>query len=299
MIAPLLPPFPEVADDHRVSAVLAPRYDDVTQDGRFRVTRLPMVFGPTAWTKLMSDAAIQGVLQGEGIVPILTRLILEGGDGPISVFEPVRADAGFEVAHALTTDGAVDRLFLNMWATVTGRRGSTYPPFPAGAGDSIVLGRAFCENSFTKLFAPPGKRRVTSLAALGLPERPGSRWIVEPAEALFQLPRGAVDIDDEPIAGPPFAFGVDDTDSNQHVNSLVYPERFVAEIARRLVERGQPTPGVARFVDIRFRKPCFAGDSRVPVTRLFHVNGAVGAYGALLGEDGRPHCTIRVLFRER
>jgi hypothetical protein len=65
------------------------------------------------------------------------------------------------------------------------------------------------------------------------------------------------------------AFGLDHTDSNQHVNSLVYPRLFAEAALRRLAELERPRRLLIRALDIAYRKPSFAGDRVRIHTRLF------------------------------
>ena len=55
-------------------------------------------------------------------------------------------------------------------------------------------------------------------------------------------------------------FGLVHTDSNQHVNSLVYMRLFEEAVLRRFAALGLPEPVLARRLEIAYRKPCFAGD---------------------------------------
>jgi hypothetical protein len=106
-------------------------------------------------------------------------------------------------------------------------------------------------------------------------------------------------------------FTLDQTDSNQHVNSLVYIRLFHDAINRRLAAAGQPLLQVrSRAVDIAYRKPCFAGDKVRAQLRLFQHDrgppchgaeqsgrpaGVLGAAGVVEGvADGKPRCYVRV-----
>jgi len=91
-------------------------------------------------------------------------------------------------------------------------------------------------------------------------------------------------------------FTLDQTDANQHVNSLVYIRSFLDAAQRRLAATGQPLKLRSRAVDIAYRKPCFAGDRVRAHLRLFDLAGAVGAAGSFVGDDGKPRCYVRVLF---
>ena len=96
------------------------------------------------------------------------------------------------------------------------------------------------------------------------------------------------------------AFGLAHTDSNQHVNSLVYPRLFEDAALRRFAALGKLKPPVlARHVEAAFRKPCFAGERYVIALQAFTIAGKLGAVGAFLSDGSvtaRPHCCVRMMF---
>jgi hypothetical protein len=274
------------------------RYEDVVQDGRVRLVILPEGFSVLWLTQLASHPVYQ-VMESEGVIPILTRLVLEGGGGPVGVVAPLSARSRLQLAHTVDDRNEVRRILLNMWTTLTGTVGRTYPPAPPNAGAPVEVGRAFAENTFTRPFAPPGQRGVRSLPVFGVPEdqHPSS-----PPRALLELPPGAEPVDRDLRAGSATVFGLDQTDSNLHVTSLTYPSWFIEEALRRFQERDLSAAVLARYCDIRFRKPCFAGDRVRTVLRAYVRDGRQGVYGFLArdGEDpveeAAPMCTVRLEF---
>ena len=100
-------------------------------------------------------------------------------------------------------------------------------------------------------------------------------------------------------------FSLDQTDSNQHVNSLVYIRIFGDAVNRRLAsawpagrppaKEYRPLSGRTKAVDIAYRKPCFAGDRVRAKLRLFETSEGLGAAGLVEGVDGKPRCYVRVL----
>jgi hypothetical protein len=208
------------------------------------------------------------------------------------------ARGGFQAAHALGPDGTVDRLFLNMWVEVSGARGRIHPL--EGPGEQVVAGRVFAEHTFTRLFAPPDQRKVTRLEAPGVAEIPPAVHAFQPPATAGELPPGAVPLDDAPVPDPaPLRFGLDHTDSNQHVNSLVYPWVFTEAALRRLDAHGIGGSLLVRFVEMSYRKPCFAGDRVVCVMRAFRLGERYGAAGWIVPvnqPDARPHCYGRLIF---
>ena len=133
----------------------------------------------------------------------------------------------------------------------------------------------------------------------------GRPWVS--AESVGTLPDGALPLDELRLDPVPIAFGLAHTDSNQHVNSLVYPRLFEDAALRRFAELGRLKPPVlSRYMEAAFRKPCFAGEKYAIALRAFTLDGRLGAVGAFVEEkdtrdaDGlakaRPHCFVRMVF---
>ena len=102
----------------------------------------------------------------------------------------------------------------------------------------------------------------------------------------------------------PIAFGLDHTDPNQHVNSLVYPRLFIEAALRRLAAHRKSTRLLTRAAEIAFRKPSFAGDRARIAIRAFERGDQLGAVGLLISDDeaaaplaaARPRCFVRLLL---
>lgn len=294
--------MPDVPPAQRTTGQLYLRYEDICQDGRLLPSGLPQGVGFIVWRKLLRTHPITRVLRDrDGIVPILSRLAVEAGGGPLSVSRALDAAGCYQLAHARDRDGEVSKLFLNMWVDAHGVAGLTHGPQPANAGARVWAGRVFAEHVFTKLFAPPEQRKVLSLDLDGAPEVPETHYAWRPPEHLLELPPGAEPLEDElspDVAA--IAFGLIHTDSNQHVNSLVYPRLFLEAALRRIAALGVAPTLLARHIDITYRKPCFVGDRVAIALRAFRLGDEVGAVGAFVPErgDGRPYCFGRVVFAE-
>jgi hypothetical protein len=180
---------------------------------------------------------------------------------------------------------------------VFGRTGRLFPPEPAGA--LALAGQMFAEHTFTRPFAPAAQRKVTALPAPfdALPPR---LYPLRPTSTAGEAPEGARWLEDDVTPDPmEFAFALDQTDSNQHVNSLVYIRLFVEAAQRKLAARGMDFRVISRSVDIAYRKPCFAGDRVRAFTRVYEHADGVGVAGfmAAPGDDAaKPRCHVRVLF---
>ncbi|HEY8075328.1 MAG TPA: hypothetical protein VIF62_14485 [Labilithrix sp.] len=242
-----IPRLPE-GDEPYGTAELFPRYEDITQDGRIAVTALMSGIGASAWRAMQGkvDATAFG---REGILPILRRVVLVGEPGPISV----NAKIAYSGTWRFAREKGGERLFLNMWMEARAPIGTSYgPPLPPDA-PRVVVGRVFAEHVVTKPFASsPAERKVTRLpAGTGLPEIPSLEHAFEPAEALV------ADAKLDEIGDA--QFGMMHTDSNQHVNSLVYPRVFQEALVRQV----EDPKLLARAIEMRWRKPFFAGDRAI------------------------------------
>lgn len=291
----MIPPLPPARDGGRDggTAELLPRYEDVTQDGRVQLTSLMPGLGAAVWHALISRMSALDTFRKEGILPILRRLVIVGEDRPASVSVPIRYDGSLRFAR----EKGGDRLFVNMWVEARAPLASTHGPDPEPGAPAELVGRIFAEHVLTKPFAPPAERKVTRIDAPGLPAIPEDEHPWEPGESLIEgAPLGP--------AGE-VTFGLMHTDSNQHVNSLVYPQIFEEAIVRKLAAEGRPGSErlLVRALELRWRKPFFAGerariDARIdeaPAGSRFAL-GASGSFSTAAGGAGdqKPHSTIRV-----
>jgi hypothetical protein len=318
-----IPPWPTVPAEQRGAAPVSLRYEDVTQDGRLLLHAIPHAIGEVLWQHVLERHPMRGKLADAGIIPILTRLITEGTGSPLAVRKPLEGEGGFELAHTVDQHGAVDRLVMNLWVDVYGPRGRTWGPQPPGSGERIHVGRVFGEHVFTRPFAPPAERKVLRLeggepadtraagasaasapcpanAGHHLPAVPPARYVWRRSEELLDLPPGAEPLDAELLPDDaPTVLGLGHTDSNQHVNSLVYPRMFEEAALRRFAARGRGAQWLARFSEFSYRKPSFAGDRVRFRLRAFAWEGKVGAVGVLVDDEdaaARPRCFARMLF---
>jgi hypothetical protein len=311
------PAPPEIPDSRRASGQVPIRFEDITQDGRLALEGLAPAIGEVVWRKLLSGSSLLKAMQDLQAVPILTRMVIEGGNGPFSTIHPLEATGTYDLAHVVRDarpggDGGggtedVERILIDMWIEATLPIGRNYGPPPARAGERATAGRFFAEHVLTRLFAPADQRKVTRLEEGGVVSHGRRRAWVAP-ESVGTLPAGAVPLEDTLRVDPtPVAFGLAHTDSNQHVNSLVYPRLFEDAALRRFAAVGKLKPAVlARHVEAAFRKPCFAGECYAVALQAFTLDGQLGAVGAVVSEAGaaskealaaaRPHCFVRMLF---
>jgi hypothetical protein len=296
------PDEPEVPAEQRAEASSALRYEDVSQDGRLMLLGLPHVLGDTVWQKLLVHHPLTRASYAAGIVPILSRFVLEGGDGPLSVSRPLTTSACYRAAHTVDEVGEPNRLLLEMWASAQAPRARTNGAAPVGEGEPIFAGRVYAEHVFTRLFAPPAERKVLRFDVEGVEPVPPTRRTWRPPEAVLDPPPDARWLDEELRADDAeVVFGLHHTDSNQHVNSLVYPRLFQDAALRRFAAHGVPARVLPRHLEIAYRKPCFAGDRARVLLRAFRDGPRVGAVGAFVPEppgDNRPHCTLQMTFTE-
>ena len=296
------PAPPPNASSPRDNAEVRPRYEDVAEDGRVKLVALPHVLGEAGWEPFLArhpDA--NRLFAREGIIPILTRAVVEGGAGPVSVHGRLRAEGWQALARATDARG-VDRILFVMGADVSGTAGVTYGPPPRNAGASVHVGRVYAEHVFTRLFAPPGERRVTALpAGYDLPPLPAAPVPWRTFDDVLAIPDEAELLDERATPSSEIVFGIDDTDANRHVNSLVYPARLVDAALVRLREHGIATPLMARHAELVFGKPSFAGERMVFRARAFRLGETFGAVATLVpagAPDEKPRCAGRVVLAE-
>jgi acyl-CoA thioesterase FadM len=286
------PPLPDLPDDHVATASFELRYEDLAQDGRMMMTALPPALGWTVWRQLLAQHPARAAAQNRGIVAILTRLTVDGTDATIRVDRPVEATGAYQIAKQA---GNGERLFMNMWVEVRGASGRMVPP--QGPGPNIVAGRLFAEHTFTRLFAPPDQRRVAPADVRGVDETI-AEYAFAGADTAMQLPDGAAPLDDAYVPDETeICFGLDHTDSNQHVNSLVYPRLFAEAALRRFARHGRRRDVLVRHLDVAYRKPSFAGDRVRLHLRAFALGERAGVAGWLAADgEARPRCAARILF---
>lgn len=288
------PPAPEFPPDQAATTEGFCRYEDITQDGRLMPIAIPPALGGLWRGVLVRHPGARSAAQ-QGIIPILTRLTIQAHEQGIRVDKPIHTHAGFELARHENDQGAVTRLFMNVWSEIRGAAGRIVPPEPAG--ELTLAGQIFAEHTFTRPFGPPDQRRITRLTAKGYPEMPEARYAAPASVTACEAPAGARWLDE--LAPDPceVVFSLDHTDSNQHVNSLVYIRMFTDAVQRRFAAAGKPLSIRSRSVDIGFRKPCFVGDRVRANVRLFEWAGTLGAAGfiATPGDETKPRCYVRVL----
>ncbi|HSK00730.1 MAG TPA: hypothetical protein VK932_05790 [Kofleriaceae bacterium] len=287
------PPAPAFPPDQAHTAEAQLRYEDLAQDGRVIPLALPTSMSGL-WQHVLRQHPGQRHCVAQGILPILTRLTLTSLEAPIRVDRPIESTAGFLLAHDRDAAGQ-PRLYLNIWSELRGAGGRVGPRPP---GPPVLAGRLFAEHTFTRPFAPPDRRRVTRLDVEGFPELPEARYDAPAPATAGEAPAGARWLDELAPDPAGVAFSLDQTDSNQHVNSLVYIRVFLDAVQRRLAAGGHPLTVLSRAVDIAYRKPCFAGDRVRAHVRLFELDGTIGAAGFIAGpgEEARPRCYVRAVY---
>ncbi len=298
---PLFEPSPFPADLSVLEAPVELRFEDVSQEGRLVLQAIPSALGGTLWNPRRTQDPVPAELTAQGMLPILSRFQIVGYDGPISALVDIEA----RWVHRLTRT-ATDRVAHDAWLDLYSPRGRTYGTVD-GAGERLLSGRLYAEQILTRPFAPAGERRVTAadLGELGdrLPRRPEHR----PAQELLELPAGSVALEEAHSPDTTAtAFGLAHTDSNQHVNSLVYFRLFEEAALRRLRQLGRGTKLLGREMEIAYRKPCFAGEAARVLQQAFELDGRVGVSAALLPElafvskeslaQAKPLTYARILF---
>jgi hypothetical protein len=301
----MIPAKPAIPQTQRASGTFPLRFEDLAQDGRLLLDAATVAFGVSIWNTLMGDHPLRPWMTKNGVVPILSRLAIEGAPGPFSVAATMTSHGEFELAHARDAHGEVARIFLNMWADISGPIGLTRGPKPANRGDVTAAARVFAEHSFTRLFAPPHERKVVRFDVPGFPAVPEHRYEPRPFAEMLALPAGARALDEMALDPIEIAFGLCHTDANQHVNSLVYPRMFEEAALRRFADVGRSSAFLSRSLEIAYRKPFFAGERARISLRVFEHEGKLGACGVFLSvvdahdlATAKPHAYVQTIFEK-
>lgn len=265
-----------------MKAKLPLRFEDIAQDGRIVLSAMQHLLGATTWPDLFQHPWA-GTLRDQGVVPILTYVEIENGDGPFSnVGTVVEADGRWKVG-SVEENGKIERLVVSMWVEATAAIGVTYGEHPR-TGEKTFAGRIYAEHVVTKLFAAPAERKVTRLDVEGFPPLEPIAYTVP--ESVSIAPAQVLDESESTVT-----FGIVHTDGNQHVNSLVYARMFEEAVLRM--------PGMAnvhaRKVRVGYRKPFFAGDKAQVRVRTFEDGGRKGASGTF-DASGKSHVHLAMLF---
>jgi hypothetical protein len=296
------PDFPALPPEHHANGRVGMRYEDIAQDGALKVGGMPHAIGMIGFGQLWQPTDLYKETRAEGILPILSRLVMQATGGPVSVRNAIEVEGAYQLGHTRDAHGAVNRLLLNMHAELYGPAARTHDPQPPHAGERVHVGRVFAEHVFTRPFGPPGTRKVLDLPRAGARFVPEAELPFRLSAQTLELPEGAEWL--EPglaLDAVPLVFGLTHTDSNQHVNSLVYPQLFEDAALRRAHELGRDTSvRLVEHIDIAFRKPCFAGERMWLWQRAFVYQGRFGTVGYLGPREAsaaQAHCACFLRFR--
>lgn len=272
---PTMHAIPELHGGTPVSGPFVPRYDDITQDGRVSVLAFPHALGAVAWPAVTADPTA-AILRADGVLPILVRMQVLATSATVSVADPLRGVGAWTTWTARSPDGAVDRIVLTMRVDLYGRVGHTYVPTPPDAPE-VLVGTIAADHVFTRPFAPPERRRVVDLGGR-VPEATGDLRRFEDVGRARGEALGDVDV----------AFGLTHTDSNRHVNSLVYPRMFADAGVR-----DRPDRALVRWFEIAWRKPFFAGEAS-RIRRWRASPGGDAEVGAFVDAAGAERCRLAI-----
>ena len=186
-----IPPLPasRLPGQDGGTAEIAPRYEDITQDGRMQLATLTPGLGAAVWRALLSKIPAIRAFRSQDILPVLSRLVIACEDRPLSVDVPVRYEGSFRFAKE--KDG--ERIFANMWLEARAPIANTLGPRPPKDAPYELVGRVFAEHVVARPFAPPAERRVTRLDAPGFPPIPEDEHVFETAEDMLDNAGGPLD----------------------------------------------------------------------------------------------------------
>lgn len=284
------------------SGELRLRYEDVSQEGMVRLEALSTGVG-VVWERLLRGLSVSGALRQQGILPILSEMTIRALPGPFPV-STLAVTGGAAFARTRDAQGQSDRVFLDLVADLAGTLGRTNLPPPPHAGALRPAGSLFARHTCTRPFGPEGERRVRDL-----PELEAQGVVLKDVPAfdpknIAELLPGEVPLVPALALDPnTLLLGLRHTDSNQHVNSLVYLQAFEEACLRHLAQAGVNTARLwATSVRVGYRKPSFAGESLRIRLRGFQDGegfGAVGTFvGAGDGADAKPRAFMRMHLQQ-
>jgi hypothetical protein len=290
----------EPAPAHEATANFNIRYDDLTQHAHVKQVTLPMVLGRVCFETLWVRHPLFETRK-QGIVPILSRLVLESEPVAVSFGAPLEGRGRIEVAHEPAADGGSSALFMNGFADIYALPSRRDPSVNAATRQLVRIGRAFGEHVLTKPFGPPSERKVLRFEVPGQPALPNAVHRRLRVQENARLPEGAKPLDAVLTADEaPWSFGLIHTDLNQHVNSLVYARMFEEAAVRRAARHAHNRGLIAHKLSLCYRKPSFAGATLTCMLQGYELDGAFGAVG-YLGPTGTPperaHCSFQLQFR--
>jgi hypothetical protein len=271
------------------------RFEDLDQHGRPMLEPLAGSLG-VLW-RVLPEASQTWTSDG-GVLPLFTRLEIDAGGGPFAVDTPLTVDGTFALRHTRDDQGEVARVILDFEATVSGPLGRTHLPPPDDAGRVVQAATLRSEHIFTRPFALPEERKVRSLV-----DRQGQRF-VPPAQRAWRTPRSTLEVEgDATLLGDfevdlaPLVLGFRHSDSNQHINSLVYPAFFEDAVLRRLGALRRDTSVLGRRLDVAYRRPSFVGEQLEVLVRLHTRGDDVVATGVFVTPGERDLSRGRVFVQ--
>ncbi len=221
------------------------RFEDVSQNGRVMLDALPHGLGPAVWVKLLQASPVQALIARKGSSrssPASSSRAERGRSRRGSRCNCRAAPAGAHGGRHLPGEPAdPGHVAVGQRAPQPDLR-TRRRPARASRSRSVACSRSTSSRGPSR--RPRRARCCASSPRICRRCRPSAttfarrRRSVGPARGRGAARRGA-----DP-GSDPVAFGLDHTDGNQHVNSLVYPRLFAEAALRRLGAR--PQHGVAR-----------------------------------------------------
>jgi hypothetical protein len=278
------------------------RYDDLTQHAHVKLVTLQLALGKLCFEKLWAQHPLFETRK-QGVAPILSRLVLEADPVPVSFGAALEARGQIALAHERGPDDdqPVSALFMNGSADIWALPSRRNPAVDPKARELVRIGRAFGEHVLTKPFGPPAERKVLRFDVAGQPSVPEALHTRVRVHDNAVLPQGAIALDPELSPDEtPWVFGLQHSDLNQHVNSLVYARMFEEAAVRRALRHGKQRGLFASKLSLCYRKPCFAGESAVCLLQSYMQGDQYGAIGYLAPAGAaitQANCSFQLQFR--
>jgi hypothetical protein len=291
-----VPELPASTATLRAAAPVSMRYEDLAPDGRMHVMALPHTVS-VMWRRCVDELPVME-LQSQGVVPILSHLWAEATEAPIELSKPTRCTGAAILAHTLNDKGEVDRILLDIEMKVFGISGRFFGAQPTNTGSEVCVGKAYARHVFSRPFGAPQDRRVKQLDAEGIAPVPPTLAQWHGFQSFGELPPNAIaqqSADDECH----HRFGLHQCDTNQHINSLVFPRLLTDSALRRFRMEGQNKALLSRRFKVAYRKPFFAGQEAILQLQSYTADNIQCVHGAFFAAEdrGRPHSHLHIEFQ--
>src|SRR5687768_8066392 len=134
------PELPTLPPEQRARGHVGMRYEDIAQDGSLKVGGMPHAIGMVCFRDLWQPTQLYQESRAQGILPILSRMVMQASGGPVSIRNAVEVEGAYDLGHTLDANGGLNRLLLCMYTELYGPAARTHDPQPDNAGERVHVG---------------------------------------------------------------------------------------------------------------------------------------------------------------